>query len=118
MKFKEMMEWGKELKQPILNTLEQKYYKDSLEIFKLIQIFMNDRPTIEKKKHSHVAQQIISIGITIPQLRDETYCQISKQITRHPIMFFFLFFLTIYFYLFILFIILFIYSYLFFYFII
>ncbi len=65
----------------MLLTHDRRVRKDAVDMFKMVQCFMGDRP-VKGKEPNHVALEIVtkcwdpSLGTT---LRDEIYIQLCKQ---------------------------------------
>jgi len=59
----------------------KKFNEKAIKLFKYVMQFMGDLPT--KRSLGELAQLIVSTGFQMPQLRDEIFCQISKQLTAN-----------------------------------
>lgn len=80
-----LLEWTKELATCLLNNLPEEHAKTALELFKVIQMYMGDRPRSKAYKSSvDLAQYLATVGGNTPPLRDEIYCQLIKQVTLNP----------------------------------
>eukprot|EP01114_Cavostelium_apophysatum_P016197 TRINITY_DN4552_c1_g1_i1.p1 TRINITY_DN4552_c1_g1~~TRINITY_DN4552_c1_g1_i1.p1 ORF type:complete len:1671 (-),score=460.55 TRINITY_DN4552_c1_g1_i1:15-4412(-) len=62
-----------------LHKLPSDISKVAMEIFNRVMSYM-----MSKTFESGTAQQILSNGLELPELRDEIYCQLVKQATRNP----------------------------------
>jgi hypothetical protein len=72
------------LKEPLLASIEQsKHKKEAAKIFLEVMKFMGDFPDA-RKSQAALAQSILQRLIDFPELRDEAYCYLIKQTTRHP----------------------------------
>ncbi|XP_055995932.1 uncharacterized protein LOC125648378 isoform X26 [Ostrea edulis] len=80
--FEHMLIWSKDpIQKPILRTEDKAVKKEACEVFKLIQIYMGDRKA--RLTQMQAAQEIISKGWSIVNLRDEIYMQLCKQTTEN-----------------------------------
>lgn len=80
--FEHMLIWSKDpIQKPILRTDDKAVKKEACEVFKLIQIYMGDRKG--RLTQMQAAQEIISKGWSITNLRDEIYMQLCKQTTEN-----------------------------------
>lgn len=78
-----MLQWKNELiKMPLIKLSSPDLHKTAIQLFRNITGFMGDRKS-SKPKEDH-AQKILSNVITSPELFDEAFCQLCKQITKNP----------------------------------
>lgn len=70
------------IRKPMFRTSDKVVKKEAVEVFRLIQTYMGDRPC--KYAPSRVALEIATKGWTIIQLRDEVYVQLTRQVTDNP----------------------------------
>ncbi|RKP26474.1 Rho GTPase activation protein [Syncephalis pseudoplumigaleata] len=79
-----MLQWSKEsLKLPLL-ALDKNAHRDALKIFKIIQRIMGDRPRVRGSTAVEDIQWVLERGLQQPELRDEIYVQLCKQVTANP----------------------------------
>ncbi len=93
--WKERMVWSSALEAPLLSTVTAEHTPGALEMFKNINEFID----VDSKGRSHAgaagvsattlaqiaaAQHAIALAWDNPQLRNELYCQVAKQITQCP----------------------------------
>ncbi|XP_066528010.1 rho GTPase-activating protein 39 isoform X2 [Hoplias malabaricus] len=75
-----MLSWnGGSIKKPMLITSERAVKKDACEMFKLVQVYMGDRPT--RADRQHAALLVITKCWGTQSLRDELYVQLVRQTT-------------------------------------
>ncbi|XP_062580811.1 rho GTPase-activating protein 39-like isoform X4 [Saccostrea cucullata] len=80
--FEHMLIWSKDpIQKPILRTDDKAVKKEACEVGSLIQIYMGDRKA--RLTQMQAAQEIISKGWSIVNLRDEIYMQLCKQTTEN-----------------------------------
>ncbi|XP_061181121.1 rho GTPase-activating protein 39-like isoform X4 [Saccostrea echinata] len=80
--FEHMLIWSKDpIQKPILRTDDKAVKKEACEVYSLIQIYMGDRKA--RLTQMQAAQEIISKGWSIVNLRDEIYMQLCKQTTEN-----------------------------------
>jgi hypothetical protein len=53
-------------------------------MFSAIMAYMEDYPAPGKMSREQLAQDVVQKGIDSPELREEIYCQIWKQINGNP----------------------------------
>ena len=68
---------------PLL-ALNKSSHKEALKMFKNIQRIMTDKPRPKGSAASDDIHYILERGIQQPELRDESYLQICKQVTKNP----------------------------------
>jgi hypothetical protein len=81
---KELLVWSKELQGSLLVSLNEHHVREAMELFRLIQTYMGDRQPASTSRAT--VERIFGKGLSIPALRDETYCQLCKQTTHNPSM--------------------------------
>lgn len=83
-KIDSLLQHSKEIHGSLLNNLDAKNEKKAIEIFQNLLIYMGDKPKKSKDSTVNYAQKISHFGVQCPELRDEIYCQIIKQVTLNP----------------------------------
>eukprot|EP00128_Syssomonas_multiformis_P019006 Colp12_sorted_trinity150504_noHs@1554 len=79
-----MLTWSKEkIKKPMVMTLDAKHRKAACEIFKLIQVYMGDKP-LKTRTRDQVIVEIVGRGWATPELRDEIFVQLCRQTSCNP----------------------------------
>ncbi|KAK0425008.1 hypothetical protein QR680_008977 [Steinernema hermaphroditum] len=74
--------WSKDsIKHPISKNLDKSLKKDALALFKLIQSYMGDRKA--KSAADKVAVSICEQALQKPELADELFAQLTKQLTEN-----------------------------------
>ena len=66
----------------MFRTSDKIVKKEAVEVFKLVQTYMGDRPC--KYAPSQIALDVISKAWSNVQLRDEVYMQLTRQLTDNP----------------------------------
>lgn len=85
----------KALKKPMISTIsDSTLVKESVTCFKLIQVFMGDRPGSPAAESNPLCQsslsdeqvlmQLINVCVQLVPLRDEVLVQVARQVTRNP----------------------------------
>jgi hypothetical protein len=64
--------------------LKKDLHKEALRNFKLTQRVMGDRSMQKNENILEDIQEILKSGVLQGELRDETYCQVCKQLTKNP----------------------------------
>ncbi|EGG13561.1 hypothetical protein DFA_11322 [Cavenderia fasciculata] len=77
-----LVSFAKKLSSPLHKFNDANLEKLSLEIFNHILMYMGDQE--RKKSLASTAIYIVKTALEHIDLRDEVYCQLVKQITRHP----------------------------------
>ncbi|PVU95136.1 hypothetical protein BB561_002011 [Smittium simulii] len=67
---------------PLLD-IPKKYHKYCMDIFYIIQSIMNTSVISDSMHEIKLTQQLVQICSTTPDVIDEMYCQLSKQLTRN-----------------------------------
>ncbi|KJE91608.1 hypothetical protein CAOG_009575 [Capsaspora owczarzaki ATCC 30864] len=67
-----------------LNPKHKNVVKDAINIFRLIQMVMGDRELRKFPTVPHVIQHILEKGLFLPEIRDEIFSQLCKQIAGNP----------------------------------
>ncbi|XP_036386503.1 rho GTPase-activating protein 39-like isoform X1 [Megalops cyprinoides] len=75
-----MLSWNRaSIKKPMLITSDRTIKKEACDMFKLVQVYMGDRPA--RLDRRHVALLIVTKCWVVPGLRDELYVQLVRQTT-------------------------------------
>ncbi|KAJ8360815.1 hypothetical protein SKAU_G00173400 [Synaphobranchus kaupii] len=75
-----MLSWNQaSIKKPMLITSDRALKKEACEMFKLVQVYMGDRPA--RLERRHVALLVVTKCWVMPGLRDELYVQLVRQTT-------------------------------------
>lgn len=82
---RERLTFSKESMDKPLLKLNNKLKSKALTLFKSIQIFMGDRsPGTPYEEKLRILENSMDLGLNVPALRDEFYCQVCKQVTLNP----------------------------------
>ncbi|KAF2077800.1 hypothetical protein CYY_000921 [Polysphondylium violaceum] len=72
------------IKESLIELTDTKLAKKAVKNFSEIMMYMGEYPLPKGKMASHIAQSIISRGLTNPEIRDEIYCQAYRQTNKNP----------------------------------
>jgi len=74
------------IKKPLIRTESKLVKREASEIFRLIQMYMGDRPLVKSGlTPAGIAADLVCRGWTNVALRDEIYIQLCRQTTRNPL---------------------------------
>lgn len=78
----DMIVWSKEpIKQPLFRIEKPEMQQEAIQVFHSIMKYMGDYAS--KRDNILLIKHIISVGVAMPELRDEIYVQFCKQITNN-----------------------------------
>lgn len=81
-RMEQMLLWtGDEIKQSMTRIKKEETQNLAVLQFKNIMGYMGDRPSMYRDVF---IDEVVRIGLEYPELQDETYCQLMKQLTKNP----------------------------------
>lgn len=81
----ELISFDKKLTTPLHKIESRDLQKSALEMFEKIQSFMGDSKKVDQKAITDAQlQQFIEGLLKKPELQNEFYCQLIKQMTKNP----------------------------------